>query len=177
MFCALFGRLCANAPTIGDALAVLGAAQGPQAARHRPRRPRGERPHLAALPHEPGVYVFRDADGRPLYVGKSIDLRTRARAHFTSGAAWTAQAEHVDHQITESELGALLLEDRLIKALKPPGNTRGKQDPDGYVYIRCRLDIAFPILEVAREPAAGHAVCVGPVRGRAAAAELVEQLN
>jgi DNA polymerase-3 subunit epsilon len=45
------------------------------------------------------------------------------------------------------------------------------------VYIRCRLDIAFPILEVAREPAAGHAVCIGPVRGRAAAAELVEQLN
>jgi DNA polymerase III subunit epsilon len=45
------------------------------------------------------------------------------------------------------------------------------------VYLRCRLDIAFPILEVAREPAAGHTVCVGPVRGRAAAAELVEQLN
>ena len=121
--------------------------------------------------------MFRDADGRPLYVGKSIDLRTRARSHFTSGAAWTAEAEHVDHQTTESELGALLLEDRLIKALRPPGNVRGKAEPDGYVYIRCRLDIAFPILEVAREPAAGHAVCVGPVRGRSAAAELVEQLN
>jgi DNA polymerase-3 subunit epsilon len=164
------------APTIADALAAI----RPRKVRTRPakvKRPRGERPHLAALPHEPGVYVFRDADGRPLYVGKSIDLRTRARSHFTSGAAWTAQAEHVDHQVTESELGALLLEDRLIKALKPPGNTRGKQDPDGYVYIRCRLDIPFPILEVAREPAAGHAVCVGPVRGRAAAAELVEQLN
>ena len=83
----------------------------------------------------------------------------------------------MDHQVTESELGALLLEDRLIKALRPPGNVRGKSEPDGYVYLRCRLDIPFPILEVAREPAAGHAVCVGPVRGRAAAAELVEQLN
>jgi DNA polymerase-3 subunit epsilon len=177
VFCALFGRLCANAPTIGDALQIL----HPRKVRTRPatvpKRPRGERPHLAALPHEPGVYVFRDADGKVLYVGKSVDLRTRARAHFTSGAAWTAQAEHVDHQVTHSELGALLLEDRLIKALKPPGNTRGKQDPDGFVYIRCRLDIPFPILEVAREPAAGHAVCVGPVRGRAAAQELVEQLN
>src|SRR5262245_53471692 len=177
VFCALFGRLCANAPTIGDALALLGARKVRQRPPTVPKRPRGERPHLANLPHEPGVYVFRDADGKVLYVGKSIDLRTRARAHFTSGAAWTAQAEHVDHQVTESELGALLLEDRLIKALKPPGNTRGKQEPDGYVYIRCRLDIAFPILEVAREPAAGHAVCVGPVRGRPAAAELVEQLN
>jgi DNA polymerase-3 subunit epsilon len=123
------------------------------------------------------VYIFRDADGRPLYVGKSVDLRTRAAAHFSSGASWTEEAEHVDHQATESELGALLLEDRLIKTLRPPGNVRGKAEPDGFVYLRCRLDIAFPILEVAREPAAGHAVCVGPLRGRAAAAELVEQLN
>lgn len=177
VFCALFGRLCANAPTIGDAIALLGARKVRKRPSSVPRRPRGERPYLAGLPHEPGVYVFRDADGRPLYVGKSVDLRTRARSHFTSGAAWTAQAEHVDHTVTESELGALLLEDRLIKALKPPGNVRGKADPDGYVYIRCRLDIPFPILEVAREPAVGHAVCVGPVRGRAAAAELIEQLN
>ena len=141
------------------------------------RRPPAERPDFSALPKDPGVYVFRDADGRPLYVGKSVCLRTRARAHFTTPAAWTGHAEHVDYQATQSELGALLLEDRLIKALRPPGNKRGKRSPDGYVYLRCRLDIPFPILEVAPEPATGHAVTVGPVRGRAAAAELVEQLN
>jgi DNA polymerase-3 subunit epsilon len=73
--------------------------------------------------------------------------------------------------------GALLLEGRLIRALKPPGNVLGKREPDGYVYLRCRLDIPFPVLEVARAPAPGRAVCVGPVRGQAAAAELVEQLN
>lgn len=177
VFCALFGRLCANAPTIGDALTVLGAKKVRKRPSTVPNRPRGERPHLAGLPHEPGVYIFRDADGQPLYVGKSVDLRVRARSHFTSGASWTQHAEHVDHTVTESELGALLLEDRLIKALKPPGNVKGKSEPDGMVYIRCRLDIPFPILEVALEPAAGHAVCVGPVRGRAAASELVEQLN
>ena len=121
--------------------------------------------------------MFRDADGHPLYVGKSVCLRTRARAHFATPAEWTGHAEHVDYQATQSELGALLLEDRLIKALRPPGNKRGKRSPDGYVYLRCRLDIAFPILEVALAPAGGHSVTVGPVRGRAAAAELVEQLN
>ena len=176
VFCALFPKLSMNAPTVADALLAI----RPRKVRTRPakvKRARGERPHLAGLPHEPGVYIFRDADGRALYVGKSIDLRTRARSHFTTGATWAAEAEHVDHQVTQSELGALLLEDRLIKALRPPGNVRGKTEPDGYVYLRCRLDIAFPILEVAREPAAGHAVCVGPVRGRASAAELVEQLN
>jgi len=170
VFCALFARL----------IALLGPRRGGAGRRPRAgarRRPPEQRPDLSSLPRDPGVYVFRDADGNPLYVGKSVCLRTRARAHFTTPAEWTGHAEHVDYQATQSELGALLLEDRLIKALRPPGNVRGKRSADGYVYLRCRLDIAFPILEVALEPARGHSVTVGPVRGRAAAAELVEQLN
>jgi len=176
VLCALLPRLCANARTVREGLALL----RPRRPRLQPagsRRTRHERLDLSALPKDPGVYIFRDADGRPLYVGKSVCLRTRARAHFTTPSTWTGQAEHVDYQPTESELGALVLENRLIKALRPPGNTLLKKQADGYVYLRCRLDIPFPILEVAREPAAGHAVCVGPVRGRATAAELVEQLN
>jgi DNA polymerase-3 subunit epsilon len=178
VFCALFPRLCAHAATVGEALAALGPRRAARPRRKAPaRRPPHLRPDFSALPKDPGVYVFRDADGRPLYVGKSVCLRTRARSHFTTPADWTGQAEQVDYQATESELGALVLENRLIKALKPPGNKRLKKVADGHVYLRCRLDIAFPILEVAREPAAGHAWAVGPVRGRAVAAELVEQLN
>jgi DNA polymerase-3 subunit epsilon len=179
VFCALFSKLSANAGTIGEAVALLSARRAKSV---RPRaqpqkRPRHTRPDISGLPKDPGVYVFRNADGRPLYVGKSVCLRTRARAHFTTPGEWTGQAEHVDYQSTHSELGALVLENRLIKALKPPGNKRLKKTPDGYVYLRCRFDIPFPILEVAPEPAAGHSVTVGPLRGRAAAAELVEQLN
>src|SRR5829696_5370806 len=180
VLCALLPRLAAVAGTIGEALVVL---RPKRAGRRRPpgaKRPRDQRPDLSKLPKDPGVYIFRDADGRALYVGKSVCLRTRARAHFTGGRdfqSWTGQAEHVDYQPTESELGALVLENRLIKRLLPPGNVKLKKSADGYVYLRCRLDIPYPILEVAREPAAGHAVCVGPVRGRAAAAELVEQIN
>jgi DNA polymerase-3 subunit epsilon len=122
------------------------------------------------------VYVFRDERGRPLYVGKSVSLRTRARAHFCAPAGWTERAEVVDYVPTASELGALVLENRLIKRWRPPGNVKLKRS-DGYLYLRCRLDIPFPVLEVAPEPAPGHAINVGPVRGRAAAAELVEQLN
>jgi DNA polymerase-3 subunit epsilon len=176
VLCALFGRLCANAETVGQAVALLKARTS--RTRSRPAKQRaGSRPDLSSLPKDPGVYIFRDADGRPLYVGKSVCLRTRARAHFTQPSTWTGQAEHVDYQATRSELGALLLENRLIKALRPPGNVQHKKEPDGYVYLRCRLDIDYPILEVAPEPAPGNAVCVGPVRGRAAASELVEQLN
>src|SRR5688500_8393596 len=177
VLCALLPRLCAAAETVGEALAVLKPRRAGRRRVPGAVRPRDQRPDLSKLPKDPGVYIFRDADGHPLYVGKSVCLRTRARAHFTTPVAWTGQAEHVDYQPTESELGALVLENRLIKRLMPPGNVNLKKRADGYVYLRCRLDIPFPILEVAHEPAAGHAVCVGPVRGRAAAAELVEQIN
>ena len=184
VFCALFKKLCANAMTVGEAVAAL--APRKRASRKRGaqvgapsfgRVPVHKRPDTKHLVKGPGVYVFRDEDGRPLYVGKSVDVRARVRQHFTGGAPWTGRAAQVDCEPTNSELGALLLEHRLIRALKPPANVKMVRDPDGFVYIRCRLDISFPILEVAREPAAGHSVCIGPVRGRNAAAELVEQLN
>src|SRR3954466_2986313 len=181
VFCALFPKLCAAAATLHDAIGVCaprrrrGSGARRDAAK-RTRVPKEERPDLSKLPRDPGVYVFRDARGRPLYVGKSVSLRTRARAHFCAPAGWTERAEVVDYKPTNSELGALVLENRLIKQWRPPGN-RALKRTDGWVYLRCRLDIPFPVLEVAREPAPGHAVNVGPLKGRDAAEELADQLN
>lgn len=187
VFCALFPRLCAHAGTVGEALALL-RSRSTRARRPRSGRTdgggslRGRRKRkidLSALPDEPGVYLFRNAEGQPLYVGKSVTLRRRARAHFAPSSpdtGWIAQVETADHRETPSELGALLLEHRLIRELRPPGNVRAKHD-DRWVYLRCRLDIPFPILEVAPEPAAGLAVNVGPLLGRHHAAELAEQLT
>ncbi len=184
VLCALFPRLCANATTLADALALL----KPRRPR-RPKLPQRQRADPAAvlpqldfkeLPKDPGVYLFRDADGNSLYVGKSISIRSRARAHFapsTPTAAWAQHAAIVDYRATCSELGALVLENRLIKQLHPPGNTRLARSDDRLVYIRCRLDIPFPILEVSSQPAAGHATTIGPLRGRRLALELVEQLD
>jgi len=189
VFCALFGRLCASATTIEEALAVIGPARRRDRA-GRARRsgetlgglaPRGRRrrPDVAGLPDEPGVYIVRNPEGQTLYVGKSVSVRTRVRAHFapsSPSSSWTLQAETVECRTTTSELGALLLERRLIRRLRPPGNAVLKH-ADPYVYLRCRFDIPFPVLEVAPEPAAGHAVSIGPLRGRAAAVELKEQLD
>ena len=178
VFCALFPKLCANAATVEEALALL------RPKRRRPKDPLPARramhlPDFSGLPDEPGVYIFRNAEGQPLYVGKSVKLRSRARAHFAPSSPtgdWTAQASIVDHRATRSELGALLLESRLIKAMRPPGNVKLKHQ-DAYVYLRCRFDVNYPVLEIAPEPASGHAINVGPLRGRASAAELKEQLD
>jgi DNA polymerase-3 subunit epsilon len=176
VFCALFPRLCANAPTVGDAMGLLSPRRRSRDPAAGAPIPREQRPDMSRLPDDPGVYVFRDERGRPLYVGKSVSLRSRARAHFCAPAGWTERAEIVDYRPTNSELGALVLENRLIKAWRPAGNRKLKRT-DGYVYVRCRLDIPFPVLEVAPEPAAGHAVNVGPLRGRTLAAELADQLT
>ncbi|HEX2016823.1 MAG TPA: exonuclease domain-containing protein [Solirubrobacteraceae bacterium] len=190
ILCALLPRLVAHAATVGEAMSLLTARRRRASTRTRrvsahdrlalPAPACPAEPDFGALPSDPGVYIFRDRQGEALYVGKSVSIRSRARSHFapsTAPARWRAHAEIVDYRPTASELGALVLENRLIKQLAPPGNQRLAGEPDGYVYVRCRLDIAFPVLEVARTPAAGHAVNVGPVRGRRSAQELVEQLD
>jgi DNA polymerase-3 subunit epsilon len=202
VLCALFPRLCAHAATVADALALLaparprrtrgsaevgplgrlGTSGGRGAARRRPRidDAAGPAPEFGELPSDPGVYLFRDGAGKILYVGKSVSIRSRARAHFAPSsppAAWTGRAQLVDYRTTGSELGALILESRLIAELRPPGNKRLTRRDDRLVYIRCRLDIEYPILDVAPDPAAGHAVSIGPVNGRRLALELVEQLD
>ncbi len=203
VLCALFPRLCANAATVADAIALqrprrprrrrlAGHAAAPTRAQMRQlglALPRSRAPELdfGELPRDPGVYLFRDADGSTLYVGKSVSIKSRARAHFAPAAPpvsgnggrpdWREHASVVDYRATNSELGALVLENRLIKQLHPPGNVRLTRRDDRLVYIRCRLDIPFPILEVAAEPASGHAVSIGPLRGRRLALELVEQLD
>jgi DNA polymerase III subunit epsilon len=185
VFCALFPRLCANAGSVGAALSMLKSKRRRTARGGRTDGgvsmlgTRRRKVDCSGLPAEPGVYIFRNAAGQPLYVGKSVDIRARAKAHFRPSSpdtGWVTQAETVDWEQTRSELGALLREHELIRSLRPPGNERMKHE-DKWVYLRCRLDIAFPVLEVAPEPAPGRAVNVGPLRGRYAALELMEQLQ
>ena len=128
VLCALFPRLCANAPTIGDAVSLLRGHRRARKTEAHERIPPDQRPDLSTLPDDPGVYIFRDEHGRPLYVGKSISLRTRARAHFCAPAGWTERAEIVDYRSTNSELGALVLENRLIKEWRPAGQPGAQAD-------------------------------------------------
>jgi excinuclease Cho len=81
---------------------------------------------LAALPRSCGVYIFRGEGTLPLYIGKSVDIRSRVLAHLRAPdeAAMVAQSRRVDCITTAGEIGALLLEARLIKQLSPLFNIR-----------------------------------------------------
>ncbi len=81
---------------------------------------------LHELPTETGVYYFHDARGDVIYVGKSINIQKRVFEHFAGindkGAKLAAAAADFSHEVTGSELVALLLESAEIKRLAPPIN-------------------------------------------------------
>jgi len=120
------------------------------------------------LPRCPGVYVFRDAGRRPLYVGKAIDLRRRVRSYFTGDdrrkvGPLLRELQSIDHVPCSSELEASVLEVRMIHELVPRYNRRTKHWR-GYAYVKLTLDEPWPRLSVVRQAhGADGCVYVGPV--------------
>ncbi|HEV2075923.1 MAG TPA: excinuclease ABC subunit UvrC [Thermoleophilaceae bacterium] len=108
-----------------------------------------------ALPDAPGVYIFRGARRRVLYVGKAKSLRKRVASHFsnpsTRGLAdMVRQVENVEFVATETEAEALLAEQNFIKRHRPPFNVRLRDDKS-YPYIGISLDEDFPRIYFTRE--------------------------
>jgi DNA polymerase-3 subunit epsilon len=127
--------------------------------------------HLAdELPNGPGVYIFRDAQGRPLYVGTSRNLRTRVRQYFVSSETRSRMgemvglAERVDPIECAHALEAQVRELRLIAAHKPRYNRRSKF-PERSVWLKLTVE-AFPRLSVVRDVRADGAAYLGPLRSQ-----------
>ena len=85
-----------------------------------------DRDSLDALPPRPGIYIFRDEADRPLYIGKSVNIRSRVLSHLRTPAEaqMLAQTSHVEFTRTAGDIGALLLESRLIKEMQPLYNKK-----------------------------------------------------
>ena len=82
---------------------------------------------IADMPAAPGVYIFHGAEGDlPLYIGKSINLRSRLLAHLRTPdeARMLRQTRRISHIRTAGEIGALLLEAHLIKQMHPLFNQK-----------------------------------------------------
>lgn len=118
-----------------------------------PSLPKGLSPEVVAdLPDTPGVYIFEDEQGRPLYVGKSVHIRTRVKSHFAADHDHVGefkiaqQVRSIRIHETAGELEALLLESRLVKELQPLFNKRLRKteklilvrqlaDEQGYLHV------------------------------------------
>ena len=97
------------------------------------------------LPDKPGVYIFRDQRGRPLYIGRATSLRDRVKSYFGNDLIETRGPRIVDmvtraakltHEVTDSVLEAIILESNLIKRYQPKYNVDERDDKsDLYIII------------------------------------------
>jgi DNA polymerase III subunit epsilon len=131
----------------GDEIVAVAARQ---IARQPTLPPQLERAAVDAVPEAPGVYLLYGEGRTPLYVGKSVAMRSRVLAHFCDdirsprGMELARQVRSIDWRRTAGELGALLLEARLVKELAPAFNRhlRRNQGPCGFAFDGRRLRLA-----------------------------------
>jgi excinuclease ABC subunit C len=130
----------------------------------------GRRTRLAeqrkSLPDGPGVYLFRDARGKVIYVGKAKSLKKRVASHFsnpvTRGAYEMVDAiESVEFLLVASEAEALLAEQNFIKRYRPRFNIRLRDDKS-YPFIAISMDEDFPRVYFTRERHRRERMYFGP---------------
>ena len=110
------------------------------------------------LPDQPGVYLFRDAKGRVIYVGKAKSIRKRVASHFSKAevpsspghAEMVGGVESIEFVVVASEAEALLAEQSFIKQYRPRFNIRLRDDKS-YPFIAISLDEDFPRVYFTRE--------------------------
>jgi excinuclease ABC subunit C len=112
------------------------------------------RPRPSQIPDQSGVYLFRDAQDRVIYVGKALSLRHRVPNYFGTGlhprtAAMVAEAARVEWIVTTNEVEALQLEVTFIKKYRPRFNVRYRDDKS-YPYLAVTLDEDVPRAMVMR---------------------------
>jgi excinuclease ABC subunit C len=105
---------------------------------------------LNSLPHKPGIYLHKDAEGHVLYVGKATSLYSRVRSYFGDPAdlspknrALVAKIADIEYIVVGSEVEALILENEYIKRYQPKYNVRLRDDKN-YPYIKVALTDDFP---------------------------------
>ncbi|MEX0831067.1 MAG: DEDD exonuclease domain-containing protein [Nitriliruptoraceae bacterium] len=131
-------------------------------------------------PREPGVYQFRDATGRVLYVGKASNLRSRLRSYFTSDRrrqveAMVRETAAVTWRATPTLLEAEVIELREIHQLLPRFNRRSTKRISGWHVAL--TDEAFPRLSIVRTPGRHHRRAIGPIASRAVARQFVDAVT
>jgi excinuclease ABC subunit C len=123
---------------------------------------------LETLPVRPGVYMFKDAEGHVLYVGKARVLRDRVRSYFQAGRPidpqrgdMVSQIADLDLVVTDTEMEALALENNFIKRHQPRFNILLRDDKN-HPYLKLTLDEEYPRIYVVRRVAEDGNAYGGP---------------
>ncbi len=150
-----------------------------------PSLPTSLRLELDSLPEHPGVYLFKNAQGKIIYIGKASSLRARVRSYFQESAGdgrsqfhtLVAQVASVEYLITASEQEALTLEATLVKDRQPRYNIKLKDDKK-YPFLRITKE-EFPRIVITRDVVRDGSRYLGPfsnVRGMRTAVALMHRI-
>jgi excinuclease ABC subunit C len=126
------------------------------------------RAKVDALPDRPGVYLYRDARGNVLYVGKAKSLRARVRSYFRPSAQHPPRIERLVSEVADLEIivvdtetEAILLEANLIKRERPPFNVVLRDDKS-FPYLKLSLADEYPRAVLVRRPRLDGSLYAGP---------------
>jgi excinuclease ABC subunit C len=137
---------------------------------------------LKGIPAKPGVYLFRDAKGTVLYVGKAKSLRARVRSYFRGGDSRLGldrlieRVEQIEVIVTSTEVEAFHLEQNLIKRHRPTFNVRLRDDKS-YPYIAVTVEDEYPRVMFTRERHRRGVVYFGPYASAKKVRETLDVLN
>lgn len=138
---------------------------------------------LNSLPHKPGVYLMKDAQGAIIYVGKAISLFNRVRSYFQEATdlspknrSMVAKIEDIEFLVVQNEVEALVLESNLIKQYRPKYNVLLRDDKS-YPYIKVALAEDFPRVYRVRSFARDGNRYFGPYTNSGAVDATLDLLN
>jgi excinuclease ABC subunit C len=138
---------------------------------------------LRALPDSAGVYMFKDAAGEVLYVGKAKSLRKRVQSYFRRDPATllrvgglVSRIDEIELVAASSETEALFLEQNLIKRHRPPFNIRLRDDKS-YPYIAVTAQDEYPRVMFTRERHRRGVMYFGPYSSAKKVRETLDVLN
>ncbi len=123
---------------------------------------------LSRLPTSPGVYLFKDARGKVIYVGKAKNLSSRVQSYFRAGRVrhpktelLVKRVEDLDYLVLASEMEALVAENNFIKEYRPRYNIQLRDDKS-YPYVRITLEEELPRIFLTRHMQEEGSLYLGP---------------
>lgn len=139
---------------------------------------------IQELPQLPGVYVFKDAKGLVLYVGKAVRLKSRVSSYFRENAHDTSsrigrmvsQIADLDYTVTDNEVESLILENNFIKQFRPKYNVRLRDDKN-YIFIKIGLNEEIPTFSFEHKASDKASRYFGPYTAGGSARETMKMIR
>jgi excinuclease ABC subunit C len=139
---------------------------------------------IKELPQKPGVYLFKDAAGLLLYVGKAIKLKNRVSSYFRKDAgqgsprilSMISKIHDFDYVVTDNEVESLVLENNFIKQFQPKYNVRMRDDKN-YLFIKISVQDEIPTISYERKILDRKARYFGPYTNAVSARDTLRMLR